>query len=45
MKAITQAVMVQADRDVSGMHPAQKVRQADEVVAKQPCGLWSPSWR
>jgi hypothetical protein len=33
---ITQAVMVQADIDVSGMAPAQKVRLADEIFAKQP---------
>ena len=36
MGVITQAVMVQADIDVSGMGPAQKVRLADEIFAKQP---------
>ena len=36
MGVITQAVMVQADIDVRGMGPAQKVRLADEIFAKQP---------
>lgn len=36
MGVITQAVMVQADIDVSGMDPAHKVRLADEIFAKQP---------
>jgi hypothetical protein len=36
MGVITQAVMVQADIDVSSMDPAQKVRLADEIFAKQP---------
>jgi len=36
MGAITQAVMVQADRDVSGMSQAQKVSLADEIFAQQP---------
>ena len=36
MGVITQAVMVQADIDVSGMGPAQKVKLADEIFAKQP---------
>ena len=33
---ITQAVMVQADIDVRGMGPAQKVNLADESFARQP---------
>ncbi len=36
MGVITQAAMVQADIDVNGMDPAQKVRLADEIFAKQP---------
>jgi hypothetical protein len=36
MGVITQAVMVQADIDVSGISPAQKVHLADEIFAKQP---------
>jgi acyl-CoA hydrolase len=36
MGAITQAVMVQADRDVRGMSQAQKVSLADEIFAQQP---------
>jgi hypothetical protein len=36
MGVIKQAVMVQADIDVNGMDPAQKVRLADEIFAKQP---------
>lgn len=36
MGVITQAVMVQADIDVNSMDPAQKVRLADEIFAKQP---------
>ena len=36
MGVITQAVMVQADIDVNGMDPAQKVRLADEIFAQQP---------
>ena len=36
MGVITQAVMVQADIDVSSMDPAQKVKLADEIFAKQP---------
>jgi len=36
MGVITQAVMVQADIDVRGMGPAQKVHLADEIFAQQP---------
>lgn len=36
MGAITQAAMVQADRDVRGMSQAQKVSLADEIFAQQP---------
>lgn len=36
MGVITQAVMVQADIDVSAMEPARKVRLADEIYAQQP---------
>jgi hypothetical protein len=36
MGVITQAVMVQADIDVNGMDPAQKVHLADEIFARQP---------
>ena len=36
MGAITQAAMVQADRDVRGMSQAQKVSLADEIFARQP---------
>lgn len=36
MGVITQSVMVQADIDVRGMGPAQKVRLADEIFAQQP---------
>jgi hypothetical protein len=36
MGVITQAVMVQADRDVRGMSQAQKVSLADEIFLHQP---------
>jgi hypothetical protein len=36
MGVITQAVLVQADIDVNGMDPAQKVHLADEIFARQP---------
>jgi hypothetical protein len=36
MGAISQAVMIQADRDVRAMSPAQKVSLADEIFAQQP---------
>ncbi len=36
MGVITQAVMVQADIDVSAMDPARKVHLADEIYAQQP---------
>ena len=36
MGVITQSVMVQADIDVNGMGPAQKVHLADEIFARQP---------
>jgi hypothetical protein len=36
MGAITQAVMVQADRDIRGMSQVQKVSLADEIFAQQP---------
>lgn len=36
MGVITQAVMIQADIDVSAMGPEQKVRLADEIFAQQP---------
>jgi hypothetical protein len=36
MGVITQAVMVQADRDVRSMSQAQKVSLADEIFAQQP---------
>ena len=36
MGMITQAVRVQADIDVRGMGPAQKVRLVDESFAQQP---------
>lgn len=36
MGVITQAVMIQADRDVRRMNQAQKVSLADEIFAQQP---------
>lgn len=36
MGMITQSVMVQADIDVNGMSPAQKVALADEIFLQQP---------
>jgi hypothetical protein len=52
MSEITQAVMGRADIDVSVIGPAQKVRLADEIFAKQPrcwprsrrCHAWAPAW-
>ena len=36
MELITQAVLVQAIRDVNAMNPAQKVQLADEIFLQQP---------
>jgi len=36
MELITQAVLVQAMRDVNAMNPAQKVQLADEIFLQQP---------
>lgn len=36
MELITQAVLVQAHREIGAMNPAQKIQLADEIFLKQP---------